>query len=237
MSEALLVWTPLAASIAAVHTLSGPDHYLPFIAMAKAGSWKWTRTAWVTVLCGLGHVLSSIVLALLGSAALIGSQRLLGIESFRGDLAAWGLIGFGLVYAVWGIRTARRRRPHRHLHVHEDGTHHEHLHQHEGAHTHVHEQGSTTRLTPWVMFTVFVLGPCEPLIPLLMFPALKDNPATFVYVAALFSVVTVLCMLAMVALGLAGLRSLKLRFVERYAHAYAGLAVFACGIAMKFLGL
>jgi ABC-type nickel/cobalt efflux system permease component RcnA len=237
MPEALLVWTPITASIAAVHTLSGPDHYLPFIAMAKAGRWSWSRTAWVTLLCGLGHVASSIVLALLGSLALVGTQRLLGFESFRGDLAAWGLIGFGLVYAVWGFRAARRRRPHRHLHIHEDGSLHEHLHNHTGEHTHVHEKRESTRLTPWILFTIFVLGPCEPLIPLLMFPALKESAATFAYVALLFTLVTVLCMLAVVALGVAGLRRLRLSFVERYAHAYAGLAVFVCGMAIKFLGL
>jgi hypothetical protein len=237
MSDIVMLWTPVAVSVAALHTLSGPDHYLPFIAMAKAGRWSWGRTILVTSLCGLGHVASSVLLALAGSAALVGGERLLGIESMRGDLAAWGLIAFGLVYAVWGIRRALRRRPHRHLHVHEDGILHEHLHDHTGAHTHVHESSSTVRLTPWVLFTVFVLGPCEPLIPLLMFPALKESVFAFVWVATLFSAVTVLCMLAVVVVALLGLRSLRLGFFERWAHAAAGVAVLSCGVAVKFLGL
>lgn len=237
MDEALLISTPVVVSIAAVHTLSGPDHYVPFIAMAKAGGWSRFKTVWITALCGLGHVGSSVVLALVGSAALLGAERLAGIESLRGDLAAWGLIAFGLVYTVWGFRRARRRRPHRHVHVHGDGTAHEHRHNHTGEHAHVHAAAQRAALTPWIMFTIFVFGPCEPLIPLLMFPAVKESAAGFVYVAALFSAVTIGCMLAVVLLGLLGLGSVRWSLAERYAHAYAGLAILACGLAVKFLGL
>jgi len=45
-----------AMSVAFVHTLSGPDHYLPFMMIAKARNWSLAKTSWVTVLCGLGHV-------------------------------------------------------------------------------------------------------------------------------------------------------------------------------------
>jgi len=237
MDDALLISTPVVVSIAALHTLSGPDHYLPFIAMAKAGAWSRVKTAWITALCGLGHVASSVVLALIGSAALVGAERLTGIESLRGDLAAWGLIAFGLVYAVWGFRRARRGMPHRHLHVHGSSTVHEHRHTHTGEHTHVHPQAGRSAATPWVLFTIFVFGPCEPLIPLLMFPAVKESVAGFLYVAGLFSAVTIGCMLATVYLGLLGLRSVRWSFGERYAHAYAGMAILACGLAVKFLGL
>ena len=32
-------------------------------------------------------------------------------ESFRGELAGWLLLTFGLVYFVWGVRRALRHRP------------------------------------------------------------------------------------------------------------------------------
>ena len=237
MDDALLISTPVVVSIAALHTLSGPDHYLPFIAMAKAGDWSRAKTIWITSLCGLGHVASSVLLALIGSAALLGAGRLSGIESLRGDLAAWGLIAFGLVYAVWGFRRARRRVPHRHLHTHGDGTLHEHRHSHTGRHTHVHPQTGRSSMTPWVLFTIFVFGPCEPLIPLLMYPAAKESVSGFLYVALLFAAVTIGCMLGAVLLGLLGLRSIRWSFAERHAHTYAGLAILACGLAVKFLDL
>ena len=41
-----------AASIGVVHTLLGPDHYLPFVALARTRRWSTARTAAVTAACG-----------------------------------------------------------------------------------------------------------------------------------------------------------------------------------------
>lgn len=237
MSSELLLLTPVAASIALIHTLAGPDHYLPFIAMARAGGWRTAKTVRITILCGLGHVSSSIILALLGGAAVVGAQRMIRVEELRGDLAAWGLIAFGLAYGVWGLRRAIRRKSHHHEHSHADGTAHRHDHDHTGAHGHLHEAGGKLRLTPWVLFTIFVLGPCEPLIPLLMFPAVKQSVVGFVYISLLFAAVTITGMLAVVLLALVGMKPLDFKTLERWSHAIAGLAILACGVAVKFLGL
>ena len=55
-----------AASIGFVHTVTGPDHYLPFIAIGRARRWSLTRTLSITALCGVGHVLGSVALGSLG---------------------------------------------------------------------------------------------------------------------------------------------------------------------------
>ena len=91
-----------AITIGLIHTLIGPDHYLPFIMLAKARGWRLRKTLWVTLWCGIGHVLSSVVIGLIGIAAGIVVGRIEGIEGFRGELASWALIAFGLVYCVWG---------------------------------------------------------------------------------------------------------------------------------------
>lgn len=44
-----------AAGIGFVHTLLGPDHYIPFVAMSRAGGWSLRKTALITSLCGLGR--------------------------------------------------------------------------------------------------------------------------------------------------------------------------------------
>jgi len=62
MSSELVVLMVTAASVGLIHTLIGPDHYLPFIVMAKARKWSPLRTGWITLLCGLGHVGGSVVL-------------------------------------------------------------------------------------------------------------------------------------------------------------------------------
>jgi sulfite exporter TauE/SafE len=235
LSPEMAALTLAAASLGFFHTLMGPDHYLPFVVMARARRWSRARTAWITLLCGLGHIGSSVVLGLAGIALGIAVTRLEGIEALRGDLAAWALIAFGLVYFVWGLKKAGRNRPHEHGHVHEDGIVHAHRHIHGTDHAHVH--GDNSRITPWVLFTIFVLGPCEPLIPVLMVPAAKESLSGLLWVTGVFGGVTILTMMGIVLISLRGINRIPLEGLERYAHALAGGTICLCGIAVRFLGV
>ena len=237
MTDEIMILTATAVTIGFFHTLFGPDHYLPFIVMSKSGQWSIRKTFWVTFLCGMGHVLSSVILGLLGVAFGIALSRLEFIESIRGDLAAWILIAFGLVYCIWGIRRALRNKPHTHVHLHTDGTSHVHEHRHFEDHTHAHKSGETPSLTPWILFTIFVLGPCEPLIPILMYPAAKHDFSGLFIVTIVFSVMTIGTMLAIVMISVYGLSQLPTGKLERYMHAMAGAAIFLSGVAIQFLGL
>lgn len=226
-----------ATAIAFVHTILGPDHYLPFIAMAKARGWGMRKTLRVTLVCGLGHLAGSIALGVLGITLGIQLSSLEWLESARADIAVWMLIAFGLAYTTWGLRQAYRNRPHSHWHSH-DGKVHEHVHSHFEDHAHVHSQTAAPgSLTPWVIFIIFVLGPCEPLIPLLMYPAALENAHGVLIVTGLFGLVTVLTMTTIVWLSLRGLGFLKINRFERYYHAMAGSAILACGLGVAFLGL
>ena len=233
----MIVLTVTAASIGFFHTLFGPDHYVPFIVMAKSRRWSVPKTGLITLLCGIGHVGSSVVLGLLGVALGIAVGKLEVFESVRGEWAAWALIAFGLVYFVYGVRQAVRNRPHTHRHAHADGVPHEHEHVHQEAHAHVHDEALLARPVPWALFVIFVLGPCEPLIPLLLYPAAQQSAAGMVLVATVFSVVTVATMLGIVFLGVFGLSFVPMRRVARFSHAAAGLAILMCGCAIQFLGL
>jgi nickel/cobalt transporter (NicO) family protein len=203
-----------AASIGFIHTLLGPDHYLPFVAMGAARGWTTRRTLWITALCGVGHVLGSVVIGLVG-------------------------IGVGVsLYMAWGLKKAWRSRPHTHDHVHTDGTKHLHEHHHEHAHVHPHVSPATARsITPWALFVIFVLGPCEPLIPVLMYPAAQHSLWGTVAVVMTFGAATVATMLTVVYLAQRGLERLPLEPMERYSHALAGAALSLCGAGIVFLGL
>lgn len=235
MSGELSILLFTATTIAFVHTVLGPDHYLPFIVMSKSGQWSVKKTSLITLLCGIGHVLGSVALGIVGIAFGVAVTELVGIENLRGEIAAWGLIAFGLGYGAWGLRQGLRNRPHAHPHLHENGTSHSHLHIHQEQHTHVH--GSTENMAPWVLFTVFVLGPCEPLIPLLMYPAAQNSPGGFLLVTAAFSLITISTMLTIVLLSVRGLALLPMQSLSRYMHALAGGTIFLSGLAIKFLGL
>lgn len=234
--SAVIVLAGTAATIGFVHTVLGPDHYLPFIALSKARGWSAGRTLAVTAACGVGHVLSSIVLGFVGIGIGTALFRLEAIEAFRGEVAAWFLIAFGFTYFVWGLHRALRLRPHEHEHGHAGGIVHSHAHSHLGEHSHPHASRAKS-LTPWVLFLIFVFGPCEPLIPLVMFPAAKGNMLDVAVVASVFGVVTVGTMLGVVAAAHHGLSRVRVRGLERYAHALAGLTIFISGGAITFLGL
>ncbi len=225
-----------AASVALFHTLLGPDHYLPFIVMSRSGKWSLAKTLWITAASGLGHVLSSVVLGIIGIALGVGVNKMSGIEEGRGNFAAWMLIAFGLAYMIWGIRRVYRNRPHTHIHVHSDGTLHDHPHSHNSVHSHVHKEGKKN-LTPWILFTIFVLGPCEPLIPILMYPAAEGDFTGLFLVTSIFSLITILSMLAVVIVGYFGLNFLPLGKLEKYTHALAGGTIMLSGIAIIFMGL
>lgn len=222
-----------AGGVAFLHTLLGPDHYLPFIVMAKARSWSMTRTLVVTAVCGLGHVASSIVLGGLGVVFGVAVSRIEGVEGGRGDLAAWALVAFGLAYAVWGLRQALRKKKGIETHEHHG---HIHLHSHGNA-VHSHENGMGSNLTFWALFLIFVLGPCEPLIPLFVLPASRGDWGLAAATAGVFTVVTLATMLSLTAAALAGAKQLRLGFLERWSHALAGTVVAASGLAILFLGL
>lgn len=237
MSPEISILLVTAASIGFVHTLLGPDHYLPFIVMAKARNWSISKTAWITALCGVGHVGSSVVLGLIGVALGVMVDKLVAIESVRGDLAAWAFIAFGLAYFAWGIRRAIKNKPHTHVHFHEDGSSHYHEHTHHADHAHVHNGPAKVNITPWILFTIFVFGPCEPLIPLLMYPAAQSSWAGMTLVAGIFGIITIGTMMTIVLMASKGISFLPLGKLERYSHALAGFIIFASGAGIKFLGL
>jgi sulfite exporter TauE/SafE len=234
MNQELTILVGSAAAIAAVHTLLGPDHYLPFIALSRARRWSLSKTLLITSLCGLGHVAGSIILGIIGIAAGITLRHLELFESHRGEVAAWLLMAFGLAYAVWGLVRALRGREHAHVHIHADGTRHSHVHAHQADHAHPHDERG--RLTPWVLFIIFVFGPCEPLIPLLMYPAAAIGTPATILVAAVFGIVTIATMLGVVLVASLGLSFVSLERLGRYSHALAGATVFLCGVAIQ-LGL
>jgi len=237
MNSELMVLCFTAASIGFFHTLFGPDHYLPFIVMKKAREWSFAKTAMITFACGLGHIGSSVILGFIGVALGIALMKLEAFEAFRGNLAAWALIGFGLAYFIWGVRKAIKNRPHVHTHHHSDGDMHSHKHSHAREHAHIHKDKRSRSITPWVLFTIFVLGPCEPLIPILMYPAAKESIVGLITVTAIFGIVTIATMMSVVTVTSFGINLIPLKHMERYSHALAGACIFFSGMAIQFLGL
>lgn len=198
-----------AISVGVIHTVLGPDHYLPFVAMSEAGGWSARKTLGVTIACGIGHVIGSVAIGMAGLALGIAVMQLESLEALRGDVAAWMLIGFGLAYLIAGFNRALHHLPHDHAAT------------------------SSSVWGPWLAFLVFVFGPCEPLIPLLMYPAAKASYGAVAGVVAAFTCATVGTM-ALAVLGMRyGLSFVRWPALGRFGHALAGLAILMCGVLVK----
>jgi sulfite exporter TauE/SafE len=237
LNNEIVILIITAASIGFFHTLLGPDHYLPFIVMSQSGKWSVKKTALVTFLCGIGHVVGSVVLGIAGIALGVAVTKLNLVESIRGGMAAWVLIAFGLAYFAWGVRYIIKKRPHEHKHKHEDGSIHVHRHLHREGHYHLHTKDGAQNLTPWILFTIFVLGPCEPLIPVLMYPAAQESLMGIILVTSAFASVTILTMLGVVLTSVYGLNFLPQSRLQRFSHALAGATICLSGIAIQLFGL
>ena len=238
MNSELGILLVTAASIGFIHTIIGPDHYLPFIMLAKASKWSRSKTILITVISGMGHVLSSVVIGLIGIAFGIALSKLEMFESFRGNIAAYMLIAFGLIYTLYGIRKAIRGKPHIHSHVHYDGDLHTHDHSHNShEHFHPHEERDASKIKFWTIFAIFVLGPCEPLIPILMYPAAKSSILGMILVTVVFGIVTIGTMLTVVMLSLKGINMLPLAKLEKYMDAIAGVVILLSGLSIQIFSL
>ena len=202
---------------AVIHTITGPDHYLPFIAIAKSRDYSLKKTLLWTFVCGLGHIGSALLIALgfIYLSHFLTDTQFAWIEDNRSDLAAYALIGLGGAYILWALR-------HRWLHKHGRAHHHGHT-------AHGGEEIKDKNITVWVVFIIFVLGPCEALLPILTASSVMGISAV-VSSTVIFSVATIATMLVAVTLGYLGLEALRFKKIEAYAHELAGATIMACGI-------
>jgi len=231
----LLILTISAASLGFIHTILGPDHYLPFIVLSKARKWSQRKTLWITFISGIGHVGSSIIIGFIGIAMGISLHKLNAIESYRGEIVAYMLIVFGILYSIYGIYKIVKKGVHVHIPAFlKPRSIRKH---HTGDLNNIMDNGNNEiNITPWILFLIFVFGPCEVLIPMLIFPAFENSIAGVVLVALVFAITTILTMLIIVYHGYRGVGRLKLRGKENYMHLFAGLVILITGVGIQFMG-
>lgn len=231
MNELYLLFVS-AASLGFVHTILGPDHYLPFIVLSKARNWSGNKTMWITFFSGIGHVASSVLIGMIGIALGISLNKLEYIEAFRGEIVGWMLFAFGIAYTAYGLYKYVKSSHHYHLPaflVPKKIRELQHLPTEE-------QKEDNTKLTPWLLFLIFVFGPCEVLIPLLIFPAYESSTFGMVTVALIFGIATVLTMMLAVYVGYKGTSLIKFKKQEKYLHLFAGVLILISASGILFFG-
>jgi nickel/cobalt exporter len=223
----------VAAGIGALHTLA-PDHWVPFAALARAERWSNRRTAVVTAACGLGHVTVSVLLGLFSLLLGLEIMRALGehLERFAGML----LIGFGLVYGLWGLHRAIRDRIH--ARMHEILPAHQHVagpNHHGDAHHH-HHFDVTGRRTAWTLFLLFSADPCVAVVPIMFAAAPLGWTSTLVVVLA-YETATIATMVGLALPARAAVSAVRGEWADRYGDALAGGIISAVGLFVAALGV
>ena len=228
ISDTLII-TSSAASLGFFHTILGPDHYLPFVAMARTNGWNGYKTAGYVVLCGVSHVLGTILIGLL---ALLLGFALFKIETFqslRGDFAGWFLLLFGAVYFSWGINWGLNKIRETKSESSSENK----------INAPQKDMGNSNfiRSTPFLLFLFFIFGPCEPLLPLLALGSENTHYFSSFLVIMAFCLATVFTMLLCVMVFYYGLSRFSIFLkLEHYMHATTGLVLFICGFSIQFLG-
>lgn len=212
MGKSYLLLLLSTLSIGFLHSLA-PDHWMPFAVIGKAKKWSKARLAAVTLVSGIGHVGSSILLGCIGILLGFSLANLKAVESHRSEIGLWLLIGFGIAYTIWGLKKARDYK-HEHIDTREI---------------------DKKTITMWTLFAVFVLGPCEPLVPL-MFLATEYGWAGIIMTSIVFSLVTIFMMLAQTFLAYFGIQLIRHDIADRYSHAFAGLVIALTGFFIMFIG-
>lgn len=143
-----------AITISCLHTVTGPDHYVPFIALSKSKKWSVNRTIFFTLICGMGHVSSSVILGLAGIAFGWSIAKITWLENVRGGISGWAMLLLGFAYTIYAFVQLKRNKLHKHFDVYEDGN----------MYVYEHEHGGTVlpqqkrQVTPWLCLLFLFLA-------------------------------------------------------------------------------
>jgi nickel/cobalt transporter (NicO) family protein len=222
MNEWLLALMLTAATVGALHSL-GPDHWVPFAALARTRNWSPARTARLAFFCGFGHVTVSALLGIF--AVLLGREAVVRFGTSIHDSAPFLLIVFGFVYMVWGLwRVSRRRLMHHADHL--QGVPHDHGH----GHHHQHKKG----VTEWSLFALFCADPCIALIPMIIAASTMGWGAVGA-VILVYEIATISAIVILVHLAHAGARKVRFAWLDRYGEVVAGAMIMTLGTVVVML--
>lgn len=91
-------------------------------------------------------------------------------------------------------------------------------------------------MTAWTLFVVFVLGPCEALVPI-MFAGFQLGTVGVLSVTAAFSIVTLATMTGLALMAHAGFKLVRHELLERHIHALTGATITGTAAAVLLLGI
>ena len=195
--------------LSTIHALI-PNHWLPLIAIGKTEKWTQKQTLWATVITGVAHTLSTILIGIV--VGLAGYKLAARYSAVSETIAPLILIGLGLIYIVRDFQIHR-------IHTHdlpvpgnEPG------------------QGKSRWIAILTSLSMAMfLTPCIE-IEAYYFQAGTIGWTGIFIVSAVYLLMTVVIMLLLVFLGMRGVKTFRSHLLEHHEKAMTGAVLVALGI-------
>lgn len=231
-----------AVAVGVLHTVV-PDHWAPIAVLARQHGWSKAHVARTAAIAGLGHTVSTLIIAVIVWAA--GTALAARFGTMMSLLSSIALIAFGAWIAIGSLREMRHAHGHEHdhahfghghLHRHPGGVEHRHWHKHHEedwhapdddsnlSHEHEHKTSSRTAL-------LLILG-SSPMIEGIpaFFAAGRYGVGLLLIMAVLFATSTILTYVVLCMAAASGMQRMNLGRFEEYGEVISGTFIAVVGI-------
>ena len=195
-----------------IHALI-PHHWIPIIAISKTEKWTNKEAIFTTFITGLSHMVSTIVIGII--VGFVGIRLFEKYSSITTIVAPTILLVIGIIYLILDFRAAHH---HHHFEI-EDKP--------------LQNKRSKTAIITTLSIAMF-MTPCVE-IEAYYFQAANFGWAGIFTVSAVYLVMTLLFMFALVYFGLNGVNRLNLSFLEHHAKRITGIVLIILGIVAYFV--
>jgi nickel/cobalt transporter (NicO) family protein len=185
-----------------------PNHWLPVLAISKKEKWDLAETTRVTLIAGLAHAASTVLIGVL--LAFIGAQLAEVVENFTAYVAPALLVALGLFYVYQHNR-------HHHFHMHGEP-----------------KLASNKNRIIFSLASAMFFSPCFE-IEAYFLVAGAEGLWLFALLALLYTVVSVGGMIVWVRLTHGGLLKMNWHSLEHNAGIITGITLILSGILTFFL--
>jgi len=239
-------------AVGVLHT-AVPDHWLPIALISRQRGWSTAQTARAAAVAGVGHTVSTLLIAIALWAAGVAFATRFG--SAVDLVASLALIAFGAWVAIGALREihdedhAHESDPdsslgHAHLHRHSGGLEHVHWHTHDPKEWHEipgdvavvpplhdHEHDTTGRTS---LLLVLGSSPMVEGIPA-FFAASRFGAGLIAVMAVVFSLATIGTYVALCVAASRGVQRTHFGPLERYGEVISGSFIAALGLGFLLL--
>ena len=194
--------------LSTIHALI-PNHWLPLIAVGKTEKWTQNQTLLATIITGVAHTLSTIIIGIL--VGLAGFKLSASYSVISETIAPAILIGLGMIYVILDFR------------------HHHHHHEMKAVVPELGQKKSRWFTILTSLSIAMFLTPCIE-IEAYYFQAGTIGWIGIFIVSVVYLIITVLVMLILVYFGMKGVSTFKSDFLEHHEKGITGVVLIALGL-------